>query len=112
MALRKGVTQASAETAANAALAASVADEVQALAELLGVPTTLLAGFEAMAGERNDPALSAVLPRVREAIARGQADADALSALAGRCRAFVAFDAAHVHADLDRIDALTGGIWD
>ena len=112
VALRKGVTQASAETAANAALAASVADEVQALAELLGVPTTLLAGFEAMAGERNDPALSAVLPRVREVIARGQADADALSALAGRCRAFVAFDAAHVHADLDRIDALTGGIWD
>jgi aerotaxis receptor len=50
VALRKGVTQASAETAANAALAASVADEVQALAELLGVPTTLLAGFEAMAG--------------------------------------------------------------
>ncbi len=112
VALRKGVTQASAETAANAALAASVADEVQALAELLGVPTTLLAGFEAMAGERNDPALSAVLPRVREVIARGQADADALSAIAGRCRAFVAFDAAHVHADLDRIDALTGGIWD
>lgn len=112
VALRKGVTQASAETAANAALAASVADEVQALAELLGVPTTLLAGFEAMAGERNDPALSAVLPRVREVIARGQADADALSALAGRCRAFVAFDAAHVHADLDRIDALIGGIWD
>jgi hypothetical protein len=112
VALRKGVTQASAKTAANAALAASVADEVQALAELLGVPTTLLAGFEAMAGERNDPALSAVLPRVREVIARGQADADALSALAGRCRAFVAFDAAHVHADLDRIDALTGGIWD
>ena len=112
VALRKGVTQASAETAANAALAASVADEVQALAELLGVPTTLLAGFEAMAGERNDPALSAVLPRVREVIARGQADADALSAIAGRCRAFVAFDAAHVHADLDRIDALIGGIWD
>jgi aerotaxis receptor len=53
VALRKGVTQASAETAANAALAASVADEVQALAELLGVPTTLLAGFEATRSSRS-----------------------------------------------------------
>ena len=112
VALREGVTHASAATAANAALAASVADEMEALAELLGVPTTLLGGFESMAGERDDPALAAVLPRVREVMARGQADAEALSALARRCRAFAAFDATDVHADLDRIDALTGGIWD
>ena len=46
-ALRGCVADAAATSRVNARLAATVADEIQALAELIGVPTTLLEGFEA-----------------------------------------------------------------
>lgn len=103
-ALREGVTDAAHAMDANAALAAQVSDEVQALVELIGVPTTLLGGFEAMAAGRDDPAVAALLPRVGEVIARSQSDADALSALAEQCRGVQPLETTPVLAELDTID--------
>lgn len=108
MALRQGISDAGAAARANAELAATVADEIQALGELIEVPTTLLEGFDAMVSVRNDPATAAMLPRVREVVTRSQSDAAKLLALAGRCRSFVELDPQAVSADLDEIDRLAG----
>ena len=104
-ALREGVTAATAMDA-NAALAAQVADEVQALAELTGVPAALLGGFEAMATGRSDEAVTRLLPRVGEVIARSTADAEALQALAEQCRGVRPLETAPVLGELATIDRL------
>lgn len=79
---------------------------MQALSELIGVPTTLLGGFEAMAAGRNDAAVEGLLPRVGEVISRSQADADALGVLAEQCRGVRPLETAPVLAELDTIDGL------
>ncbi len=63
-----------------------------------------------MAATRDDPAVAALVPRVREVITRGQADADALLTLAQRCRSVAALDTGGVEADLARIDALADAV--
>lgn len=105
-ALREGVSDAAAAMDANAALAAQVADEVHSLAELMGVPTSLLSGFQSLAVGRSDEAVDALLPRVAEVIERSQADADALVALAERCRGVRPLHTEQVFAELDAIDRL------
>lgn len=106
LALRDGVSDAAAAMDANAALAGQVADEVQALAELMGVPTSLLGGFQALAAGRSNPAVEELLPKVSEVVERSQSDADALAALADQCRAVRPLETAPVLAELDTIDAL------
>lgn len=105
-AVREGASGAAAAMDANAALAAQVGDEVQGLAELIGVPTTLLGSFEAMAAGRSNAAVEALLPKVGTVIERSQADADALLALAEQCRGVRHLETAPVLAELDSIEAL------
>lgn len=105
-ALREGVSDAAGAMDANADLAAQVADEVQALADLMGVPTSLLGGFQALAAGRSNEAVEALLPRVGEVVTSSQADADALAALAEQCRAVRPLETAPVLGELATIDGL------
>lgn len=105
-ALREGVEDAAIAMEENAALAGQVADEVQALAELIGVPTSLLGSFEMMAASRPNAAVDALLPRVAEVVSASQADADALLVLAGRCRGVRPLETVPVLGELAMIDRL------
>lgn len=105
-ALREGVSDAAGAMDSNAALSAQVADEVQALAELMGVPTSLLGGFQALAAGRSNPAVEELLPRVADVVGRSQADADALGELAERCRGVRPLETGPVFAELDTIDRI------
>ena len=105
-ALRAGVSDAAGAMDANAALATQVADEVQALAELMGIPTSLLGSFQGLAAGRSNPAVEELLPQVADVVTRSQADADALGALAERCRGVRPLETAPVLAELDAIDGL------
>ncbi len=105
-ALRDGVTDAAIAMEENASLAVQVADEVQALAELIGVPTSLLGSFEVMASGRSNAAVEALLPRVAEVVSRSQTDADALLVLAGQCRGIRPLETDAVFAELETIDGL------
>lgn len=105
-ALHEGIADADAAMRANAALAATASDELVELADLVGVPTGLLRMWESLASGRDEDAVTRLLPRVGEAIAHAEADAEALRVLAARCRAVRPVDIAHLDADLDRIHVL------
>ncbi len=108
-ALREGVTAADDAMHDNAALANRVADEIDLLAELLGVPATLLDSWRAMAAGREEEAVARILPQVADVVARSQADADALRRLAQRCRGVRTLDGTSVGNELDTIDRLAAG---
>lgn len=85
-ALDEGLRHAAARATRNAELASQVATSLDAVRELLGVPQSLLAGWQDQMGGREDDALATMLPRMAQQLDDGECASATLGALAQQCR--------------------------
>ncbi|WP_297740428.1 hypothetical protein [uncultured Tessaracoccus sp.] len=110
-ALHQGVEEATASLRQHHELSSEVAQEATELAELMKIPTTVLATWQTMVTDQDDD-LAKLLPRASEVVQRGVTDANHLVTLAERCReadVVASSETSEALADVQRLARLVVG---
>ncbi|MFV0405539.1 MAG: hypothetical protein ACK5LN_01745 [Propioniciclava sp.] len=87
-----------------ASLALAIAGETASAAEMLDVPTGVLAGWRDLARRRDERIADAIIPDVARMVTGGQQDIAMLRWVSERCRAVAAFVTPPLAAQLDVIE--------